>query len=88
MRDAALEKALSIRGAVKRISQRAGISTAAVSQWRRVPKDRLGLVSEVTGIPREELRPDLYPAPASERETSSEEKAASNFCPLPGEVAQ
>jgi DNA-binding transcriptional regulator YdaS (Cro superfamily) len=73
---------------VKKIAGRCRVSTAAVSQWRRVPKRRVDEVSEVTGIACEVLRPDLYPTTTSKLETSSEEKAASNFCPLPGEVAQ
>lgn len=38
-----------------------GITTGAVWQWRRVPAERVIDVSRLTGIPREELRPDLYP---------------------------
>lgn len=38
-----------------------GITTGAVWQWRRVPAERVVDVSRLTGIPREELRPDLYP---------------------------
>lgn len=59
MRDQVLENALQIRGMVKKIAERCDISTAAVSQWRRVPKRRLAEVSEVTGIPAHELRQDL-----------------------------
>lgn len=36
------------------------ITPGAISQWDRVPADRLTKISEITGIPREELRPDLY----------------------------
>lgn len=35
------------------------ISSQAVSQWKRVPADRVLDVERVTGIPRHELRPDL-----------------------------
>ena len=59
MRDAILDRALQIRGTVKKIADRCGISTAAVSQWRRVPASKLRIVAEITGIPREVLRPDL-----------------------------
>lgn len=38
-----------------------GISTSAVWQWRRVPAERVIEVEKFTGIPRHELRPDLYP---------------------------
>lgn len=44
-----------------RISREIGITHGAVSQWRRVPAERVIDVERVTGIPREALRPDLYP---------------------------
>jgi DNA-binding transcriptional regulator YdaS (Cro superfamily) len=64
-RDAVLDRAFSQRRAVTRVAHAAGISTAAVSQWRRVPKRHLAIVSAVTGIPQEELRPDICPAPST-----------------------
>lgn len=58
-RDPVLEEALSKRLAVKRISQAAGISSQAVSRWRRVPERWVQLVADISGIPACELRPDL-----------------------------
>jgi DNA-binding transcriptional regulator YdaS (Cro superfamily) len=37
-----------------------GITHGAISQWRRIPAERVIDVERVTGIPREKLRPDLY----------------------------
>lgn len=37
------------------------ISSQAISQWRRVPAERVLDVERVTGVPRSQLRPDLYP---------------------------
>jgi pyruvate kinase len=62
-RDPVLHEALQRRGAVTAIAQAAGISTAAVSQWRKVPAWWVLTVAEVTGYSPHELRPDLYPAP-------------------------
>jgi len=59
MRDKALEQALQQRGAVKRIACSLGISTSAVSQWRRVPEDRLRKVAAILGVDAATLRPDL-----------------------------
>ncbi len=42
------------------------ISPQAISQWKRVPAERVLDVERVTGVPRHELRPDLYPAPSQE----------------------
>ena len=37
-----------------------GISAQAVHQWRRVPVKRAKEIEQLTGIPREELRPDIF----------------------------
>ena len=35
-------------------------STQAISQWQRIPIERVADVEEITGIPREKLRPDIF----------------------------
>lgn len=37
-----------------------GISSPAISQWERIPAERLGQVSWVTGMSFAEIRPDLF----------------------------
>jgi DNA-binding transcriptional regulator YdaS (Cro superfamily) len=37
------------------------VSPGAISQWDRVPAERVLDVERITGISRHELRPDLYP---------------------------
>jgi len=37
------------------------ISSQAISQWQRVPSERVIDVEKITGVPRELLRPDIYP---------------------------
>lgn len=54
------------RGAKAKIARALGITKQAVSQWRRVPAGRVLIVSEITGIPPHELRPDIYPEPDDE----------------------
>lgn len=39
------------------------ITPQAVVQWKQVPVLRVLEVERVTGIPRHELRPDIYPVP-------------------------
>jgi pyruvate kinase len=63
MRDPALESLLAQRGAVTRIATALGISTAAVSQWKRVPEDRVAEVARALGLPASAVRPDLAELP-------------------------
>lgn len=39
------------------------ISKQAVYQWRQIPATRARDIERITGIPREELRPDVYGDP-------------------------
>lgn len=41
-----------------------GITSQAIGQWFICPPRRVLLVERLTGVPRHELRPDLYPPPA------------------------
>jgi len=47
-------------GGVVSLSTQLGLSRGAVSQWEKVPLDRVAAVSKLTGIPREDLRPDIF----------------------------
>lgn len=51
-------------GGVVALSLALGMSRGAVSQWDVVPLERVLQVEEVTGIPRERLRPDFFRQPA------------------------
>lgn len=55
------------------------ITPQAISQWKKVPADRVIDVERVTGVSRAELRPDLYPpiAPSDEPPTSEHTEANS-----------
>jgi DNA-binding transcriptional regulator YdaS (Cro superfamily) len=56
----ALDRFLSVRGNQKELAAELGIQSQAISQWRQVPLNRVLEVERVTGIPREQLRPDFF----------------------------
>jgi DNA-binding transcriptional regulator YdaS (Cro superfamily) len=47
------------------LARSVGVDKSSVTRWdkRRIPAERVLDVERVTGIPRHELRPDLYPSP-------------------------
>lgn len=47
------------RGRKSALAANLKISPSAISMWDQVPTERVGAVSQFTGIPAEELRPDL-----------------------------
>lgn len=44
-----------------RLAESVGVSLSALSQWNRVPAERVLRVEQATGVPRHKLRPDIYP---------------------------
>ncbi|MCW5691714.1 MAG: molybdopterin-guanine dinucleotide biosynthesis protein B [Pseudolabrys sp.] len=58
-----LQEAIRAAGGVTELARRIGISQPSVSNWTRVPADRVAAVEAATGIDRAVLRPDLYGAP-------------------------
>ena len=60
MRDAGLEEAIRLAGGVGALAQKIGISQPSVSNWARVPAERVVAVEAATGVARTTLRPDLY----------------------------
>jgi TorA maturation chaperone TorD len=64
MRDAGLQEAIKAVGSVSELARRIGISQPSVSNWDRVPADRVLSVEGVTGVSRAILRPDLFIAAA------------------------
>lgn len=65
MRDPALQKAIDAMGNrsgnLAALAEAIEVSSQALSQWNRVPPARVLAVERASGVPRHELRPDLYP---------------------------
>jgi TorA maturation chaperone TorD len=73
MRDQGLDEAIRAAGGISELARRIGISQPSVSNWERIPAERVLSVEAATGIGRGVLRPDLYAVQASPRD---EEDAA------------
>jgi DNA-binding transcriptional regulator YdaS (Cro superfamily) len=56
-----LKRAIEAAGGQGRLARLLGIRQQAVSQWKEVPARHIIAIENLTGVPREELRPDLYP---------------------------
>jgi transcriptional regulator with XRE-family HTH domain len=48
---------------LKQFGARFGVNKSTVLRWEEghIPAERVIAISEITGIPRSQLRPDLYP---------------------------
>jgi TorA maturation chaperone TorD/DNA-binding transcriptional regulator YdaS (Cro superfamily) len=64
VRDAGLERAIDVAGGVAELARKIGIAQPSVSNWNRVPAQRVIAVESATGVSRRVLRPDLYSEPA------------------------
>src|SRR5712664_1502784 len=60
MSDPGLDEAIRAAGGITELARRIGISQPSVSNWSRVPAERVLSVEAATGVSRGILRPDLY----------------------------
>jgi TorA maturation chaperone TorD len=60
MRDVGLDEAIRAAGGVGALARKIGISQPSVSNWARVPAERVLSIETATGVSRAVLRPDLY----------------------------
>ncbi len=48
------------RGLLAKVARELRLSRSAVAMWRLVPAERVVAVEAITGIARDQLRPDLF----------------------------
>jgi TorA maturation chaperone TorD len=60
MRDQGLAEAIRAAGGVGALARKIGIAQPSVSNWSRIPAERVIAVEDITGVHRTVLRPDLY----------------------------
>jgi TorA maturation chaperone TorD len=75
MSDHGLREAIRAAGGVTELARRIGISQPSISNWSRVPAERVLAVEAATGTDRAVLRPDLYGAGASELDEVEQARA-------------
>jgi hypothetical protein len=70
-RDPGMTAAIRAAGSMAKLGEALPdkLTAQAVSLWEKVPAERLLQISEITGLPYEVLRPDLFPARRVERDT-------------------
>jgi len=58
----ACKRLFSQRGMTANVARALGLTPGAISQWDKIPAERVAAVAAATGIPAAELRPDLAAA--------------------------
>ena len=48
-------------GSQKNLGALFDLTQEAISQWSKIPAEKVLEIAEATDIPKEQLRPDLYP---------------------------
>ena len=77
----ALKKAINIAGGNAELSEKIGLERTASNVNVMVNRDKkasvkyVAKISEVTGVPCYELRPDIFPVPANEVDAQSTQSA-------------
>src|SRR5450631_2719627 len=73
MREPGLSEAIrAAGGGVGELARQIGISQPSVSNWTRIPAERVLLVEASTGVDRKVLRPDLYGPPEQNQEATDD----------------
>jgi TorA maturation chaperone TorD len=60
VRDAGLTRAIEAAGGVAQLARKIGIAQPSISNWDKVPAQRVIAVEVATGVSRKILRPDLF----------------------------
>jgi len=75
VRDSGLQEAIQAAGSVSELARRIGIAQPSVSNWDRIPAERVAAVETATGVPRVRLRPDLFEKGAADTEVDPTDAA-------------
>jgi len=59
--DAPLMEAFQKAGGLRRAAKALSRTPASLSGWKRCPAEHVLAIEAISGVPRERLRPDIYP---------------------------
>jgi DNA-binding transcriptional regulator YdaS (Cro superfamily) len=57
---AAKDRVLDAAGGASALAKKLHITRSAVSQWTKIPAERVSEIEAATGVPPHEQRPDLF----------------------------
>lgn len=60
-----------IYGSYAKLARKAGVLPQSLNKWEQVPPERVIVLEELTDVPRETIRPDLYPPRRVKRVSAS-----------------
>jgi DNA-binding transcriptional regulator YdaS (Cro superfamily) len=68
MKSEIIKRVVEKAGGVTPLARHLGIRMESIYSWTQIPAKRVVEVERITGIPREELRPDVFAPAAAEGE--------------------
>jgi DNA-binding transcriptional regulator YdaS (Cro superfamily) len=66
-----VKQAIRAAGSGAALGKALGLTRQAIYQWERIPVEHVLLIERLTGLPRHQQRPDIYPDPAAEVECTA-----------------
>ena len=76
---AALSRAVAAAGGAVRLGHQLGLHVASVTAWTFCPAGRVAEVATITGVSRNDLRPDLFPRADTAHLLTAEQAVAAHL---------
>ncbi|KNY21718.1 YdaS family helix-turn-helix protein [Methylobacterium sp. ARG-1] len=76
---AAMRRAVNVAGGAARLAQQLGLHVSTVTGWVFCPTGHVDTVAAVTGVSRNDLRPDLFPRADTAQPMTAEQAVAAHL---------